>query len=133
MRKLIFILIVINLFSCIEKNTSDPIEAYIYWSGDKPPKEMKVIHAKYWQSPHFTLEYRLFMELKSSKEWRKEFIKQNHLILSDNKEELRKNLPIWFKPSEKFQLYLMNDSLRSDSKYYIDTIDNHFFIFEEQL
>lgn len=132
MKKLIILLLIINFFSCIERNTTDTIEAYTLWSGEKPSNEVKVINAKYWQSPHFTLEYIMYMELKTTKEWRKEFIKQNNLIGSDSKEELV-DKPIWFKPSDDFKLYLLHDSLSSNSRYYIDTINNHFYIYEIQL
>lgn len=132
MMKYIFLLLTIPFSSCMERNTTDPIEAYTYWSGEKPSKEVNVINAKYWQSPHFTLEYNMYMEIKTTKEWRKEFIKQNSLILSI-KEDESFDKPTWFKPSDKHHLYLLHDSLRSNSKYYIDTIINHLFIYENQL
>lgn len=132
MKRLILLLIMITFSSCIERNTTDPIKAYTYWSGEKPPKEVEIINAKYWQSPHFTFEYIMYIELKTTKEWRKEFIKQNSLILNNKDEELS-DKPNWFKPSNKFELYLLNDSLKSNSKYYIDTINNRLLIYEEQL
>ena len=109
-----------------------PIEVYRYWSEENPPKEVEVIYAKYWKSPHFALEYIMYIELKTTKEWRKEFIKQN-LLIPKNKDEELSDKPNWFKPTNKLQLYVLNDSLKSNSKYYIDTINNHIFIYEEQL
>lgn len=134
MKNFLLIILIINLFSCKEKNVSNPIDAYKYWSGEKPPADVNVINASYWESAHFFREYRLFMELKSSKEWRKEFIKQNSLIIdSSNNYNFSAEKPFWFKVYGKFQLYILKNNIGSNSLYYIDTISNHFFIYEEQL
>jgi hypothetical protein len=38
-------------------------KCYMLWTGEKPYKDVKVIHGKYWQSVHFTREYIVYLEL----------------------------------------------------------------------
>jgi len=42
--------------------------------GQKPPKDLKIVHSQYWRSPHFTLECEYFFEFAPSETFRKEFI-----------------------------------------------------------
>jgi hypothetical protein len=41
--------------------------------GQKPPKDLKIVHSQYWRSPHFTLEMEYFFEFAASETFRKEF------------------------------------------------------------
>ena len=41
--------------------------------GQKPPKDLKIVHSQYWRSPHFTLEFEYFFEFAPSDTFRKEF------------------------------------------------------------
>ena len=71
---------IISLIGCSEHRTQNPSEAYRMWSGiNDAPKGVTLIHGKYWQSAYWSNEHVLYLELKASYLWRKEFIKQNDL------------------------------------------------------
>jgi len=62
-RTTIFILPIL-LTSCSIK-TKNAEEAYKHWSGTEPPKGIKLIKGEYYQSPHFSLEYELFLKFEA--------------------------------------------------------------------
>jgi hypothetical protein len=55
---IVFLLLSASLLTaCFERRTTNPLQAYRYWSGENPGKDIQLHHARYWQSPHFTKEY----------------------------------------------------------------------------
>jgi hypothetical protein len=72
-------LFTILLSSCSPKTSENPSEVYQLWAGEKPSKNLKVLHGKYWQSGHFTKEYIMFMELRAPNDWIQEFIVQKQI------------------------------------------------------
>ena len=71
---------IISLIGCSEHRTQNPSGAYRMWSGiNDAPKGVTLIHGKYWQSAYWSNEHVLYLELKASYLWRKEFIKHNDL------------------------------------------------------
>ncbi|PJZ70837.1 hypothetical protein CH373_06090 [Leptospira perolatii] len=45
--KVMFIFLFMN--SCMEYKSTDPVESYQLWSGQKPTSEVIVINGQYWQ------------------------------------------------------------------------------------
>ena len=125
------ITVLISITSCREKKTEDPIEAYTFWGGEVP-KEVQVIHGKYWQSSHWTKEYILYLELKASASWRKEFIKQNNLVENKESETIPVDAPNWFRPANNCRIYKQS-GVSEGSVYYDDTLNGNMFIYEIQL
>src|SRR5688500_8435827 len=99
MKQLLTILLLLLLFSCSEKISSDAEECYRLWSGIKPPKEINVVNGSYWQSAHFTKEYILFLEIKANDYWIKQFIKENKLVPANDKWAQPNKTPSWFVPT----------------------------------
>ena len=129
-----FILSVMLAFcvsSCIEKKTNDPIEAYNLWGGEVP-KEVKVIHGKYWQSSNWSKEYIMYLELIALPLWRSEFIKQNNLVENKEESNIPADAPNWFKPGKKFRA-LVHSGFSQGSIYFEDTTTGKMFIHEIQL
>lgn len=127
-----FTALVFLLIACIEKNTEDPKETYMLWSGEKPSKEVEIIHGKYWQSSHWSKEYIIYLELKGSPLWRNEFIKQNSLIQGKTDESLPSNAPSWFKPTAKFKIWKPS-KFSQGAVYYENSQSGQMFIYEIQL
>ena len=125
-------LILLFQFGCIGKKTNDAVNAYKFWAGEKPPKEIQVVHGKYWQSSHWSKEYILYLELNASPLWRKEFIKQNNLILSKTEIILPSDAPSWFKPTGNFRVFV-REGFSQGSVYYEDPVNGRMFIYEIQL
>jgi len=123
---------VISFASCKEKSTEDANEAYFFWSGEKPNKEIEVLHGKYWQSRHWSKEYVIYLELKASPLWRREFIKQNNLVVAKTQEVIPSDRPSWFMPDTNF-LKLVPSGSNEGSVYFEDTVTGKVFIYEIQL
>jgi hypothetical protein len=132
LRFFIIVLLVSTFTSCVEKRTEDPINAYKFWAGEKPPKEIEVINGKYWESPHFTKEYIMYLELNPSDEWKTEFIKQNDLVQPKIAPKDPPDAPSWFKPTKNCKLWVPT-GYSQGSVYYEDTLTGHLFIYEIQL
>jgi len=131
MRKniLIGLLGLLFLSACSEIKTNDAQKAYLNWTNEAPPKEVKVIDGKYWQSGHWTREYEVFLHLKVSREWSYEYVKQNGLRSDSSMWVETKETPIWFKPSTRLKHY----SAGNTSQYFWDSAGNECYLHELQL
>ncbi|MGV8993360.1 MAG: hypothetical protein ACOH1O_04605 [Flavobacterium sp.] len=128
----LLLLFIFSLSSCAETNTTDAVQAYTYWACSKPSSEIKLIKGQYWQSPHWSKEYILYLKFKPSKLWRSEFIKQNNLVVDETEWTMPMNSPSWFNPSEKSIRYSIRDNF-GDSSYFFEVETGIFYIYEIQL
>ena len=130
-----FLLLLVTMCSagCFEKNTTDAVEAYTFWAGQKPSNNVIPVHGKYWQSSHWSKEYEVYLEIKAPKTWREEFVKQNHLnSLNDTAQIIDENKPDWFKPTSRCKIYEPSQ-FNQGSIYYEDTVAGVIFLHEVQL
>ncbi len=128
-----FLFLGISLISCSEKNSENPEEVYYLWSGTKPTNEIKLINGKYWQSSHFTREYKMYLELIASKNWLSEFIKQNDLkLLTSTSIDLPPDAPGWFKAKPGFKVFVPSQ-FSQGSIYFLDDKTGCMLIYEIQL
>ncbi len=121
------------LLGCFEINSDNPVQAYKYWSGANPPKDLEVIEGQYWQSPHWTLEYIMYLKIKPSKKWWKQFVKQNRLV--EDKEDWIKpsDAPSWFHPSKNTSRLKQSNSFDQGSRYFRNAETGVCYIYEIQL
>ena len=78
--KYIFLLFfTVLLTSCMEINSENPKEIFELWTGNELPKEIKLVNGKYWQSAHWTKEYEVYAEIKSTETWWNDFKNNNEL------------------------------------------------------
>src|SRR5579872_4668851 len=101
----LFFLSIILIIGCSEKNSKDPIKCYELWLDQKPTQDVRPLHAQYWQSPHWSKEYILYIELQASVTWKDQFIKQNGLVMSSKDIELPADAPVWFKLGKNYKLW----------------------------
>lgn len=121
------------LSGCSSIKTQDAEETYKYWSGNKPPKEIQLINGQYYQSPHFSLEYEMFLKFKSEPNWFQEFIKQNKLEIDTTKHDWTRwtKLPEWFKPDENYLIYAKDQNNEFDrSRYFTNPENGICYIYE---
>jgi hypothetical protein len=118
--------------SCSPKTSENPSEVYQLWAGEKPSKNLKVLHGKYWQSGHFTKEYIMFMELRAPNDWIQEFIVQNKLKPATEPIALPSDAPLWFKPTSAYKILEPSD-FSQGSAYYVDSLNGQIMIYELQL
>ena len=119
------------LAGCSEVNTTDPVESYTYWAGARPPKDLKVIKAKYWESAHWTKEYILYLKIKPTNEWWDEFIKQNNLSKYNDRWAMPTDSPEWFKMPDDATLYVPEGGF-SDSRFFRDNLTGECYTYDLQ-
>src|SRR5689334_17069117 len=98
------------LTGCREVNTTDPITAYQHWTGMQPPTDLKVLKAQYWQSPHWTKEYVLYLKMKPTIKWWNEYVNGNHLSVDSTIWLAPSDAPVWFQPSNNCLKYTLSQS-----------------------
>ena len=140
--KYIFLLFfTVILTSCMEINSENPKEIFELWTGNELPKEIKLVNGKYWQSAHWTKEYEVYAEIKSTEPWWNDFKNNNELnnfkssLNNDIEEKFFKNKneelikkPNWFKPEKNSEIYI-----KGSSEYFWNPKTKILFIHEIQL
>lgn len=127
----VILIVAVLCVGCMEKNTTDPVEAFKYWSGEKPGKDVQVINARYWESAHWTKEYVMYMELKASSLWRSELIRYNNLK-RDTVYRLPDDAPAWFKPGPQVRIW-QHSEFSQGSVVLEDSTKGRLWIYEIQL
>ncbi|WP_310558674.1 hypothetical protein [Flavobacterium sp.] len=128
-----FLFLGIAIISCSEKNSENPEEVFFLWSGTKPTNEVKLINGKYWQSAHFSNEYKMYLELNATNNWTSEFIKQNNLkLLTSTSLDIPNDAPAWFKVKSGFKIFVPSEFSRG-SLYFVDEKTGNMLIYEIQL
>lgn len=133
MKKTVIFIFISFLISCSPIETKNAEKAYEYWSGNKPSKEIKLIKGEYYQSPHFSLEYELFLKFKTDKKWFNDFIEHNKLELDTFKNDWFNytKLPNWFKADENYLIYTKDKTDTSErSRYFINRKNGICYIYE---
>lgn len=134
MKRLLIILLTSTLLTgCYEKNSDNALETFKYWAGTKPPADIELIEGKYWQSAHWTKEYKMYLKFKSTALWWDEFLKQNFIPEDEDEWMKPADAPSWFKPSENSIRYGIKDDLDLGSRYFRDPITGICYIYEIQL
>ncbi len=131
--KLFLMLLLLLVIGCrIPVNCDDAEKSYEYWAGDSPPKEIKVLHGQYWRSPHFTLEYSLYLHLRSSEIWWDALIAENSFVPDSSLWAIPADAPKWFNPSSHCKQWGDVDGF-SESRLYQDTLSGDCYIYFNQL
>lgn len=103
------------------------LETFRYWAEGEPGSSTEVLNGQYWSSSHFTKEYIMYLELRSS--WAKDFPTENGLQRAVGPLEIPKDAPDWFSPSEDYDVWIGSQG----SLYFIDPNSGHMFFHEVQL
>ena len=133
MKKIVIFSLFTLLVSCFATETKNPEKAYKYWSGTESPKEIKLIKGEYYKSPHFFLEYELFLKFKSDKKWFDEFVESNELEIDTTQNDWSEwiELPIWFKIDINYVMYSKNQNDEFErSRYFINPENGMCYIYE---
>src|SRR5690554_2073045 len=133
MKKIILLGLISLLVSCSKIETKNPKEAYKYWAGSEAPKEIEVIKGEYYQSPHFFLEYKLFLKFKSDKKWFNEFVELNKFEIDTVKNDWARwiELPEWFEVDDNYLIFAKDQNDEFDnSRYFINPKNGIAYIYE---
>jgi len=133
MNKILIFSLLTLLVSCFPIETKNAEKTYEYWSGSEPPKEIELIKGEYYQSPHFSLEYELFLKFKSDKNWFNEFVEYNELEIDIVKNDwtMWTELPEWFKTDKNYLIYTKDQNNEFErSRYFINPENGICYIYE---
>lgn len=130
------------LTSCDEINTNDPEKVYYHWADGGAPTGVELQKGRYWQSAHWTKEYVMFLQLKPTQEWWRNFkvinrfeghridkvgVSRSEIFEVEPPDWIEK--PDWFTPDQGSEVY----GQFGGSKYFWDTKNEMLFIYEIQL
>jgi hypothetical protein len=134
MKSNISIFIIVLLSSgCFEINSNDPTQVYRYWAGSYPPHNLEIIESQYWQSPHWTKEYNMYLKIKPSKSWWDQFVYQNHIVLDKGVWIAPSDAPSWFNPPKNATKFKTGKNFDQGSRYFRNEETGVCFIYEIQL
>lgn len=120
------------LTSCLEKRTSDAEEAFEYWSGMHPKSDIKILNGQYWESAHWSKEYKVYLEMQTNPEWVAAFVKQNDLKIKTSDVTKLYDSPDWFQPRSGLKAYEPSD-FSQGSLYFVDKKTGYILFYEIQL
>jgi hypothetical protein len=107
--------------------------------GEELPKEVKVIHSKYWRSDHFTVEFEYYFEVEATSRWRDMFLSKGKLqpVSPSTARSFRANhysadIPSWFAP-DPVDRYEVWDIAEYFGSVWIDKTTGHIFFYEWQI
>lgn len=136
----LLILFILYLYNVDDKsNIKKPTETefnkdeiYKIQFGNLPDTTIvKVLEADYWESSHWTYEYKTFLKLEYKEEWFNKFNNLEKVVL---KEQLEiNNSPKWFSPSKKSIVYKSQTVDIHNFVIYQDTITKIIFYYDSQL
>ena len=133
MKKTLLFGLLTLLVGCFPIETKNAEKAYEYWSGSEPPQEIELINGEYYQSPHFTLEYELFLKFKSDRKWFSEFVEYNGLEIDTVRNDWTQwtELPGWFKTDGNYLIYSKDQTNEFErSRYFRNPITGVCYIYE---
>lgn len=118
---------------CFEKKTSNAEKAYRYWTGEKPPENVKVLNGQYWASAHWSKEYILYLEMIAPADWINGLKDENNLKAFKGTDTAPgDDQPAWFKPGSWYKVYSPNGN-NSSIKLYEDSSSGHIFFTDTEL
>ena len=129
----ILLLTILVLTSCTETKTSNAKDTYKYWAGTNPPVDLELLNGQYWQSPHWTKEYIMYLKFKPTNNWWNEFLKQNSISKDKGNWTFPSDAPIWFKPSDNSIRYRGAADFDQGSRFFRDSLSGLCYIYEIQL
>lgn len=105
------------------------------------PKDVVVLHSKYWRSPHFTYEFEYFFEIQYNEALQRQLFEENKLtrIDGDDAAEAKNNFleeaPEWFAPKavDEYDVWIFEDDPLSNFRVFIDRETGNMFLTQYQV
>ena len=108
--------------------------------GYEKPDEIDIVHSWYWRSPHFTMEYELYMETTLNKDILHSLLSRGNLVeregaADEHIEEMvdYDTRPTWFVPKtlDKYEIWVGSNPV--EFELFIDRQTGHLYWHEIQL
>lgn len=137
MRRSSILLLLILLAGCHRSGTwQDDSKNFQRIFRVPQPKDVAVVHSRFWRSPHWTYEFEYFIQIQHNDDFRKRLFEHNKLKTPDTENE-RKSItdffqkkPSWFipKPLEHYEVWIYADEPHSNFRIFIDRETNDIFV-----
>lgn len=109
--------------------------------GTTKPKDVVVVHSKYWRSAHFTMEYEYFFHIKANQPRHQQFFGSNDLMRIESTNAVSTSLnifsgrPKWFmeKSEEKYDAWEYRQEPKGNFRIFIDKETQDIFLADIQL
>lgn len=130
------ILISISCLSCGSGTFENDPKTWHKVFGGEVPNEVEILNSRFWKSAHFTYEYELFMEFKSSQSFADSFFIKKFRFKPTKAPKFDLNYdeekPKWFVP-KSFEAYDVWQSDINNMNLLIDKSSNLMFLYALQL
>jgi len=133
----VIILVALSCNSCGGKWDDDKKNWRRAFNGRTPPKDVKVVHSRYYRSPHFTYEAYYYFQITASDEFLQSWVKYQNLVLTN---PIPANLglmydkPVWFlpKPLESYEMWRPADDQFSYFRIFRDKASKDLFVTDSE-
>lgn len=132
-RILYFIIICTTLSSCGYFNSGtweDDTESWNKVFGEDVPKEVEIVHSRFWKSAHWSYEFEVFFELKTTHSFFKNYFINNNGVKKVKKLEFQDHYfqekPNWFLP-KTIENYVIWTNENENLKIFVDKKTYHVF------
>ena len=105
------------------------------------PDDVKIIHSKYWRSPHWTYEFEYFFEIEANPKLKEQLFTQNKLRqltgsdVATAKDSTFGEAPAWFAPkaADAYEIWIYEEEPRGSFKVLIDKETGTIFLTDYQV
>jgi hypothetical protein len=97
------------------------------------PADLQLFNGQYYESPHFTKEYIMYLKFKPTQKWWLEYLKSNSITRDESTWTIPKDAPTWFQPTANAMRYWRAGEPDQGSRYFRDTATGVCYIYEIQL
>ena len=92
------------------------------------PKEVAVVHSRFWRSPHWSYEFEYFIQIQHNDDFRRRLFEHNKLKTPNTDDEHKRitdffqEKPKWFipRPLEQYEVWILSDEPGSHFRIFID-------------
>lgn len=139
---ILFLSLLIPLGGCGSSGTwDDAPENWTRAFRSKKPKDVNVIHSRYWRSPHWTYEFEYFFEIERNDKLNAQLFSQNRLKKIEGKEaeeamsDFFGGKPKWFIPQEaaKHEIYVYEDEPQQRFRVFINKKSGTIYLTDYQV
>jgi hypothetical protein len=106
------------------------------------PKDVVVVHSRFWRSPHWTYEFEYFIQIQPNDKFTKSLFDHNKFkgvrltnSGTDSITHFVQDRPAWFlpKPISNYEVWAYADEPNSRCRLFIDKISKELFLSDNQI
>ena len=139
---ILFLGLIILLGGCGSSGTwDDDPQNWTRAFNSQQPKDINVIHSKYWRSAHWTYEFQYFFEIEKNDKLKAQLFSENKLKKIEGKEAedamsgFFGEKPEWFIPEEadEYEIYVYEEEPRGHFRLFINKKSGKIYLTDYQV